>query len=125
MIKNITQLVELSRAQDIEAGDGTTSVVVIAGALLEAARILLAMSIHPTRISDSFQKAALKSVEILSTMSRKVDLNNKPALVMTAATSLNSKVVSQHSSMLAPIAVEAVMKVTEPGKEQAVDLKVG
>lgn len=55
---------ELSRAQDIEAGDGTTTVVVIAGALLDAAEKLLARGIHPTAISDSFQRAALRAVEV-------------------------------------------------------------
>lgn len=49
-------LVELSKAQDIEAGDGTTTVVVIAGALLEASSKLLAKGIHPTVISEAFQK---------------------------------------------------------------------
>jgi T-complex protein 1 subunit delta len=49
-------LVELSKAQDVEAGDGTTSVVVLAGSFLEAAQKLLEKGIHPTVISESFQK---------------------------------------------------------------------
>lgn len=116
-------LVELSRAQDIEAGDGTTSVVVIAGALLEAAEKLLLKGIHPTQISDSFQRCATKAVEILTDMSTPIELNDKESLIKSASTSLNSKVVSQQSSLLAPIAVEAVLKVTEPGHESGVDLK--
>lgn len=52
------QLVELSKAQDIEAGDGTTSVVVIAGALLEASEQLLDRGIHPQAIAEAFLKAA-------------------------------------------------------------------
>ncbi|CAG2122664.1 unnamed protein product, partial [Medioppia subpectinata] len=51
-------LVELSKAQDIEAGDGTTTVVVIAGSLLDASQKLLLKGLHPTRISDAFQSAA-------------------------------------------------------------------
>jgi T-complex protein 1 subunit delta len=47
-------LVEISKAQDIEAGDGTTSVVVMAGALLRACTELLDKGIHPTAISDGF-----------------------------------------------------------------------
>lgn len=86
------QLVELSRSQDIEAGDGTTSVVVVAGSLLEAAEKLLARGIHPSAISDAFQKAATKSVEILTEMSRPVELNDRESLVQSASTSLNSKV---------------------------------
>jgi T-complex protein 1 subunit delta len=47
-------LVEVSKAQDIEAGDGTTSVVVMAGALLKASQELLSKGIHPSAISDGF-----------------------------------------------------------------------
>ncbi|KAH8391992.1 hypothetical protein KR215_012133 [Drosophila sulfurigaster] len=116
-------LVELSRAQDVEAGDGTTSVVVIAGALLEACEKLLQKGLHPTAISDSFQRCSNKAVEILTEMSTPIELNDRDTLIKSASTSLNSKVVSQQSSLLAPIAVDAVIKVTEPGKENAVDLK--
>lgn len=116
-------LVELSRAQDVEAGDGTTSVVVIAGALLEAVEKLLQMGIHPTAISDAFQRCSTKAVSILNEMSYPIELTDRESLIKSASTSLNSKVVSQHSSQLAPIAVEAVLKVTEPGYENGVDLK--
>jgi T-complex protein 1 subunit delta len=87
------QLVELSRAQDIEAGDGTTSVVVIAGSLLEAAEKLLSRGIHPSAISDAFQRAAAKSVDILTKMSRPIELNDRESLIQSASTSLNSKVL--------------------------------
>lgn len=116
-------LVELSRAQDSDAGDGTTSVVVVAGALLEAAEKLLAMGIHPTAISDAFQRCATKAVEILTDMSKPIDLADRDFLIKNASTSLNSKVVSQQSSVLAPLAVDAVMKITEPGNEHKIDLK--
>lgn len=55
-------LVEISKAQDIEAGDGTTSVVVIAGALLKASQDLLTKGIHPSAISDGFQVALTKAI---------------------------------------------------------------
>lgn len=116
-------LVELSRAQDVEAGDGTTSVVVAAGALLEAAERLLHIGIHPTAISDAFQRCSAKAVEILTGMSRPIELTDRDILIKSASTSLNSKVVSQQSSTLAPLAVDAVLKVTEAGHENRVDLK--
>lgn len=116
-------LVELSRAQDIEAGDGTTSVVVVAGALLDAAEKLLGIGIHPTAISDAFQRCAKKAVQILTEMSVPIELTDRESLVKSASTSLNSKVVSQHSSLLAPLAVDAVLRVTEPGHEASCDLK--
>ncbi|KAI5744455.1 hypothetical protein M8J76_002442 [Diaphorina citri] len=116
-------LVELSKAQDIEAGDGTTSVVIVAGSLLEAAEKLLHKGIHPTTISDAFQKAAAKCVEILTEMSTPITLADRENLIKSAATSLNSKVVSQQASLLAPIAVDAVLKVVNPQRDTNVDLK--
>lgn len=116
-------LVELSKAQDIEAGDGTTTVVVIAGAFLDAAAKLLAKGIHPTVISESFQKAAAKSKEILQKISIPVELTDRQSLLQSATTSLNSKVVSQHSSLLSPIAVDAVLKVIDPTVATNVDLR--
>merc|ERR1719429_540588 len=116
-------MVELSKAQDIEAGDGTTSVVVLCGSLLDAADKLVKKGIHPTAISESFQKAAAKSVEILTNMAQPVDLGDRDKLLQSANTSLNSKVVSQHSSELSPIAVDAVLKVIDPAKANNVNLK--
>ncbi|KAA8495294.1 T-complex protein 1 subunit delta [Porphyridium purpureum] len=104
-------LVDLSKSQDIEAGDGTTSVVVIAGALLSASLSLLDMGIHPTIISQGFQTALDKAVTVLSGMAVPVDLNDRETLLQAASTSLNSKVVSQYSSLLAPIAVDSVLRV--------------
>merc|ERR1711988_789734 len=107
-------LVELSRAQDTEAGDGTTTVVVIAGSLLNSAKALLS-KMHPNVISRSFRLASDKAVEILESMATPVDLSDRENMIKNAATSLNSKIISQNSSLLAPLAVDAVLKVTEPG----------
>lgn len=115
-------LVELSAAQDVSAGDGTTSVVVLAGSLLGAAEKLLSKGIHPTIIAESFTRAAIKSVEFLEEISTPVDLNDRDSLLRAASTSLNSKVVAQHSSILAPIAVDAVKRVADL-ENSNVDLK--
>eukprot|EP00929_Paragymnodinium_shiwhaense_P108199 TRINITY_DN7452_c0_g1_i1.p2 TRINITY_DN7452_c0_g1~~TRINITY_DN7452_c0_g1_i1.p2 ORF type:complete len:531 (+),score=185.80 TRINITY_DN7452_c0_g1_i1:77-1669(+) len=115
-------MVELSKAQDIEAGDGTTSVVVIAGALLMAAEKLLAKGIHPQSITEAFLEAAQKAEEILTDASIKVDLNNREQLLQAASTSLNSKVVSQNTETLAPIAVDSVLKVIDTNTAVNVDL---
>lgn len=115
-------LVDLSAAQDVEAGDGTTSVVVLAGSLLGAAEKMLNKGIHPTIIAESFQRAAAKAVEIVTSMSTKLDLSDRESLLRAASTSLNSKIVSQYSNLLAPMAVEAVMKVIDPATASNVDL---
>ncbi|KAM3159512.1 T-complex protein 1 subunit delta [Lachancea thermotolerans] len=106
-------LVEVSAAQDTEAGDGTTSVVILTGALLGAAEKLLNKGVHPTIIAESFQRAAKRTVEILLDMSQKISLSDKQALTRAAATSLSSKIVSQHSSFLAPLAVDCVLSIID------------
>lgn len=115
-------MVELSKSQDVEAGDGTTSVVVICGSLLNACKNLLDKNIHCQKISESFFEAALKSEEILNEMAIPIDLNDKNMLIKNAVTSLNSKVVSQNSSLLAPIAVDVILKITDINKDTNVDL---
>jgi len=87
-------LVEISKAQDIEAGDGTTSVVVMAGALLKAAQELLDKGIHAAAISDGFGVALNKAREIIDGMSQPVDLNDRELLIQNCHTCLQSKVVS-------------------------------
>ncbi|KAK6127689.1 hypothetical protein DH2020_038563 [Rehmannia glutinosa] len=116
-------LVELSKSQDVVAGDGTTTVVVIAGSLLKASLGLLTSGIHPTIVSDSLHKTSIKAVEILSAMAVPVELSDRDSLVKSASTSLNSKVVSQYSTLLAPLAVDAVLSVVDPEKPDLVDLK--
>jgi T-complex protein 1 subunit delta len=121
-------LVELSKSQDIEAGDGTTSVVVMAGALLSAAEQLLEKGIHPQAISEGFMVAASKADEILREIAIPISLEDRDALILSASTSLNSKVVAQSSDLLAPIAVDAVLKVadlsTTPSSVDLADIKL-
>lgn len=115
--------VDLSQAQDKEAGDGTTSVVILAGALLESCLKPLSRGIHPARTSDSLQKFAAHSLEVLESMAIPVDLSDRESLLNSANTSLNSKVVHEHSGILAPMAVDAVCKLVDPARDTHVDLK--
>jgi T-complex protein 1 subunit delta len=115
-------LVEISKAQDIEAGDGTTSVVVIAGALLKAVQELLNKGIHPAAISDGFNIALEKAREVMEGMGTPVDLNDRDILIQNCVTCLSSKVVSQNSDILAPMAVDAVLKIIDKDTAENVDL---
>lgn len=108
-------LVELSKSQDDEIGDGTTGVVVLAGALLEQAEVLLDKGIHPTRIADGFESACLVAVEHLSSICEEIDVTSATAevLLKTAKTSLGSKIVSKCHDLFAKIAVDAVVSVVD------------
>eukprot|EP01063_Lacrimia_lanifica_P037450 TRINITY_DN7694_c0_g1_i1.p1 TRINITY_DN7694_c0_g1~~TRINITY_DN7694_c0_g1_i1.p1 ORF type:complete len:541 (+),score=280.06 TRINITY_DN7694_c0_g1_i1:50-1672(+) len=115
-------LVELSKAQDVEAGDGTTSVVVLCGSMLKAAQTLLGKEIHPSDVAASFLKCGKLAHEILQDMSTKIDIHDRETLIKAAITSLSSKVVSQNSALLAPMAVDSVYKVRNKTNDN-VDLK--
>ncbi|RKP29571.1 T-complex protein 1 [Metschnikowia bicuspidata] len=112
-------LVDVSTAQDVEAGDGTTSVAILTGSLLGAAEKLLNMGIHPNLIGEAFQRAAQRVCEVYLDMSHKVSLGNREVLIKAAATSLSSKIVSQHSLVLSPLAVDAVLRVVNEARSNA------
>ena len=116
-------MVEISKSQDIEAGDGTTSVVVIAGALLNACQTLLEKGIHASAISTGLQVALDKALEVIDEMSIPVDLNDRESLIQNATTSLSSKVVSQNADILAPLAVDCVMKIIDKENDTNADLR--
>ena len=86
-------LVQLSRSQDDEIGDGTTGVVVLAGALLEYAEQLLDRGINPIRIADGYEMAAKVCNNYLDTISDKFEFSkeNREPLIKTAITTLGSK----------------------------------
>ena len=115
-------LVDLSKSQDIEAGDGTTSVVVVCGSLLQSTDKLLTKGIHPMRISEAYGLAVNKCEKILEDIAIPVDLEDRDALINACETSLSSKVISEYSSRFAPIAVDAVLGVIDPAMPRNVDL---
>ncbi|XP_049848479.1 T-complex protein 1 subunit delta-like [Schistocerca gregaria] len=115
-------LVELSLSQDIEAGDGTTTVTVLAGSILNQCQCLLNRNFHPQIIADGIEKAASLAIDCLKSISKPVLLLDREALIKNAKTSLSSKIVSQYSSLLAPLAVDAIYKVIDPNTATNVDL---
>ncbi len=106
-------MVEISKAVDNEVGDGTTSTVVFAGALLEKAQELIDKEVHPTIIIDGYMKAARKTVEILNKIAVKVDPKDTEVLRRIAKTTLNTKMVTKDSNYLIPLVVDAVSKVVD------------
>lgn len=115
-------LVQLSKSQDIEAGDGTTGICVIAGALLQACSELLSKGIHATLIAEAFKIASQKAIEILTNMSTPVDLTDRNQILNAVDTCLSSKVVHNNADVLSPISVDAVLAVIDPVTATNVDL---
>ena len=110
-------LVEISKTTDNEVGDGTTSVVVLAGALLESAESLINQDVHPTIIVDGYRKAARKAKQLLQEIADTVSPNDKTLLQKIAKTAMQTKLVRKDSTHLADIVVKAVLAVAEKDGE--------
>src|SRR5579864_3857685 len=110
-------LVEISKTTDNEVGDGTTSAVVLAGALLENAEELINKNVHPTIIVDGYRKAADKAIEIINEIAVKVKPGDKEALTHVAQTSMLTKLVADNSAELASLIVDALLLVAEKNEE--------
>src|SRR3989304_185308 len=121
-------LVEISKTTDNEVGDGTTSVVILAGALLENAESLINQNVHPIIIVDGYRKAAKKAKQYLEEIADVVTANDKSILQKIAKTAMQTKLVRKDSSHLAELVVKAVTAVSEQEGEKFVvdidDIKV-
>ncbi len=106
-------LVEVSKTQDNEAGDGTTSAVIIAGELLSRSEEMVDRNIHPTVIIDGYKLAQEKALETIDQIAIPVDLSKKDFLKKAAITSMASKLVAEHKEYLADIVVKAMLAVAE------------
>ena len=117
-------IVEISKTVDNEVGDGTTSSVVFGGALLARAEDLLKKDVHSSTIIEGFQAASEKVLEIYSQLSKKIQPDDKASLLKIASTSMQSKLISEDSSSLSKIVVDAVLSIaTKKGDQYFVDLE--
>jgi thermosome len=118
-------MVEISKATDNEVGDGTTSVVILAGSLIEKAEDLISKDVHPTIIVDGYRKSATKAIEILNNLATKIDATDKEQLTRIARTSMLTKLIAREAGEVAELVVNAVLQVAEQkpdGKGYRVDL---
>ena len=111
-------LVEIAKTTDNEVGDGTTSVVVLAGALLENAESLLSQDVHPTVIVDGYRKATKKAKQYLRDIAENITANDRSMLTKIAKTSMQTKLVRKNSDQLADLVVKAVLSIAEKHDEK-------
>jgi len=116
-------MVEISKTIDTEVGDGTTSSVVFAGALLEKAEKLLEKDVHSTVIIDGYEAASAKALELLGELAKVIKPDDRESLIKIAKTSMQSKLVSEDSVPLSKLVVDAILKIVEiDGDKHSVDL---
>jgi archaeal chaperonin len=106
-------LVEIAKSVDNEAGDGTKSVVVLAGALIENAEELFNKDVHPAVVVEGFREASKKAIEFLKKISIEIDPKDKAFLKKIAMTSIASKLATTNSEALAGLVIDTALRVAD------------
>ncbi|CAK9044458.1 T-complex protein 1 subunit gamma (TCP-1-gamma) (CCT-gamma) (Chaperonin subunit CCTV gamma) [Durusdinium trenchii] len=118
-------MIELSRAQDEEVGDGTTSVIILAGELLGVAEPLLEKKLHPTLIVSGYMKALEDAQTLLKELAYPVDVDDPKALGEIVRGSIDTKFASRFGSLISDLAIQAVKTVciVKPDGRKEIDVK--
>jgi thermosome len=117
-------MVEVSKTQDEEVGDGTTTAVVIAGELLGNAEKLIEQKIHPTVVVSGYKLAAKKAEEVLKNIAIDVDISNEKLLKQVALTAITGKGAETAKDEISDICVRAVKAIVENGKADIENIQI-
>lgn len=117
-------MIELSRAQEEEVGDGTTSVIILSGEILALAAPLLERNFHPTIIISGYCKALQMALDTCKKICRTIDIKNTEELRSIVTSAIGTKFSSRWGNQMVDIAIKAVLKVvTQRGDYTEVDVK--
>jgi len=104
-------MIELSRAQDEEVGDGTTSVIILAGEALAVAEQFFEKEVHPTVVVGAYFKALEEALKIAEEISVPIDINSDEEMNKILRSCIGTKFVSQWGDLICNLAIRAVRKV--------------
>jgi len=111
-------MIELSRTQDEEVGDGTTSVIILAGEMLAVAEPFLDRNVHPTRIVKGYFMALEDAVQVMSEkLTVKVDLNDIVQVTNIVKSCIGTKFTHRHSELMCKLAIDAVKTISASAEE--------
>jgi len=117
-------MIELSRAQDEEVGDGTTSVIVLAGQILQAAEIFIEKKVHPTVVVNAYFKAMEEILRITEELGVEIDVDNDEDITKIVKSCIGTKFAHKWGNLLVDLAIKAVKTVVrQSGKHIEIDLK--
>mmetsp|Transcript_106530 Transcript_106530/g.166344 ORF Transcript_106530/g.166344 Transcript_106530/m.166344 type:complete len:557 (-) Transcript_106530:138-1808(-) len=118
-------MIELSRAQDEEVGDGTTSVIILAGEMLGVAEPLLDKKLHPTLIVSGYMKALEDALEIMKEIAYQVDTSSQEAMREVVKGAIDTKFVGRWGNLISDLAIKAVQTVVveKPDGRKEIDVK--
>uniref|UniRef100_A0A8C7FUE9 T-complex protein 1 subunit gamma n=1 Tax=Oncorhynchus kisutch TaxID=8019 RepID=A0A8C7FUE9_ONCKI len=113
-------MIEISRTQDEEVGDGTTSVIILAGEMLSVAEQFLEQQMHPTVIISAYRHALDDMLDMLKDISTPVDVNDRAQMLKIINSAICTKALSRWSTMACNIALDAVrtVELEEHGRKE-------
>jgi len=106
-------MIELSRTQDEEVGDGTTSVIILAGEMLQVAEPFLEKKMHPRTIVSAFNMALIDAEEFMKSIAISLDTSDKEAMLGMIRSTIGTKFMSSYGDLICNLALEAVLIVKE------------
>ncbi|EFA84833.1 chaperonin containing TCP1 gamma subunit [Heterostelium album PN500] len=117
-------IIELSRAQDENVGDGTTSVVILASEVLTSSEPLIEKRIHPTTIIKAFRMALDDALTYMDQYSLKIDTKNRQELLKVIQSSIGTKFINKWSKLMCDLSLDAVLTVhTRQDDREEIDIK--
>jgi len=118
-------VIELSRTQDEEVGDGTTSVIILAGEMLQMAEPFLEHNLHPTVIIRGYVRALEEAIKIIDGLAFNIDTNKKEEMLKIVSSCIGTKFTSRFGRLIPDLALEAVQKVMvkQEGTDPEIDIK--
>ena len=118
-------MIELARTQDEEVGDGTTTVIILAGEMLALSLPQLDRHIHPVVIIQAYKRALADALSVIEEVSIPVDVDNTEQMRQLIGSSLGTKFTSRWSDLMCDLALKAVRTVSHNagGGKQEVDIK--
>lgn len=107
-------MIELSRTQDEEVGDGTTSVIVLTGELLSLCYPLLDSNTHPIIVIAGLRKALHDALEIMNSLAIPIDVNDTQSMTRLIKGSINTKFGGRFSDLMCNLSLTAVRTIATP-----------
>lgn len=104
-------IIDLSRTQDEEVGDGTTSVIILAGEMLAMAEPFLQRNIHPTVIIRGYMRALEDAIKIIDGLSFPVDVDDRSQMLNIVNSCIGTKFTQRFGTLIADLAIDAVRTV--------------
>ena len=117
-------MIELSRTQDEETGDGTTSVIILAGEILHLSQPFLEKQIHPTVIVRAYMKALDAALKVIDAISFPVDVDNRDEMLKIVKTSIGTKFTARMGELIPNLALDAVMCVARKNADGTNDIDI-